>query len=159
MGRSYAGVDWASEKHDVLVCDETGEELLAATFAHDETGLRSLCRALVRHDVQLVAVERPDGLLVERLLDAGLRVLALHPNQVAATRARFRAAGGKSDRFDAFVLCELARTDSHRFRVLEPDSDQTKALRALTRGREELVHARVALCNQLRAELERECVG
>src|SRR5436190_19112382 len=152
---NYAGVDWASEKHDVLIADETGQELLAATFVHDEAGLRSLCRALVRHDVQLVAVERPDGLLVERLLDAGLRVLPMHPNQVAAARARFRAAGGKSDRFDAFVLCELARTDSHRFRVLEPDGDRTKALRALTRTREDLVHARVALSSQLRAELER----
>ena len=79
----------------------------------------------------------------------------MHPNQVAAARARFRAAGGKSDRFDAFVLCELARTDHHRFRVLEPDSDQTKALRALTRAREDLVDTKVALCNQLRAELER----
>jgi len=77
-------VDWASEKHDVLVADAAGEKLLAATFAHDERGLRSLCRALVRLRVQLVAVERPDGLMVERLLDAGLRVLALHPNQVAA---------------------------------------------------------------------------
>lgn len=27
---SYAGVDWASEKHDVLVADAAGEELLAA---------------------------------------------------------------------------------------------------------------------------------
>jgi transposase len=155
MGSNYAGVDWASEKHDVLVCDETGKELFSATFAHDEAGLRSLCRTLVRLKVQLVAIERPDGVLVERLLDAGLRVLALHPNQVAATRPRFRVSGGKSDRFDAFVLCELARTDGHRFRVLEPDSDQTKALRALTRGREDLVQTRVALTNQLRAELER----
>ena len=152
---NYAGVDWAADKHDVLVADEAGEELLAATFAHDEKGLRALCRALVRLKVKLVAIERPDGLLVERLLDAGLRVLALHPNQVAATRARFRVSGGESDRFDAFVLCELARTDSHRFRVLEPDGDETKALRALTRAREDLVHARVALTNQLRAELER----
>ena len=40
---SYAGVDWASEKHDVLVADAAGEELLAATFAHDEEGLRSRC--------------------------------------------------------------------------------------------------------------------
>jgi Methylmalonyl-CoA mutase/Transposase len=55
----------------------------------------------------------------------------------------------------AFVLCELARTDHHRFRVLEPDSDQTKALRALTRAREDLVHTRVGVSNQLRAELER----
>ena len=152
---NYAGIDWAADKHDVLVADEAGEQLLAATFAHDEKGLRALCRSLVRLNVTLVAIERPDGLLVERLLDAGLRVLAIHPNQVAAARARFRASGGKSDRFDAFVLCELARTDNHRFRVLEPDSDQTKALRALTRAREDLVHARVALTNQLRAELER----
>ena len=152
---NYAGVDWASEEHDVLVQDEAGEELLVASFAHDEEGLRSLCRALVRMKVTLVAIERPDGLLVERLLDAGLRLLALHPNQVAAARPRFRAAGGKSDRFDAFVLCELARTDHHRFRVLEPDSDQTKALRTLTRAREDLVQSRVALTNQLRAELER----
>jgi len=90
--------------------------------------LGSLCRQLVRLEVQLVAIERPDGLLVERLLEAGLRVLALHPNQVAAARPRFRASGGKSDRFDAFVLCELARTDHHRFRVLEPDSDETKLI-------------------------------
>src|ERR1700736_6630049 len=155
MGSTYAGVDWASEKHDVLIADETGAEVVAATFAHDEKGITALCRTLVRLDVVLVAIERPDGLLVERLLDAGLRVLALHPNKVAAAGDRFRVSGGKSDRFDAFVLCELARTDHHRFRVLEPDSDQTKALRALTRAREDLVHVRVALSNQLRAELER----
>ena len=102
-----------------------------------------------------MAVERPDGVLVERLLDAGLSVLALHPNQVTAARPRFAVAGGKSDRFDAFVLCELARTDHHRFRRLEPDRDETKALRALTRAREDLVQSRVALANQLRSELER----
>ncbi len=155
MGSRGAGIDWASDKHDVLVCDEVGTEVVAATFAQDEKGLTALCRTLVRMEVTWVAIERPDGLLVERLLDAGLRVLALHPNKVAAARDRFRTAGGKSDRFDAFVLCELARTDHHRFRVLEPDSDQTKAIRALTRAREDLVVARTGIVNQLRAELER----
>src|SRR5436305_357200 len=89
---SYAGVDWASEKHDVLVADAAGEALLTATFAHDEQG-RPLCRQLVRLKVELVAIERPDGLLLERLLDAGLRVLALHPNQVAAARDCASRAG------------------------------------------------------------------
>src|SRR5438552_669709 len=98
-----AGVDWAADKHDMRVADETGEELLAATFAHDERRLRTLCRTLVRLKVELVAIERPDRLLIERLLDAELRILAMHPKQVAAARARFRAASGKSDRFDAFV--------------------------------------------------------
>jgi Transposase len=155
MDCRYAGIDWATEQHDVLVCDEDGGEVLAGTFTHDEKGLSALCRTLVRLDVGLVAIERPDGLLVERLLDAGLRVLALHPNKVAAARDRFRVAGGKSDRFDAFVLSELARTDHHRFRVLEPDSDETKAIRALTRAREDLVATRTGIMNQLRAELER----
>jgi transposase len=154
-----AGIDWASEKHDALIADEAGEEVLAATFPHDERGIVSLCRAMVRHEVDVVAIERPDGVLVERLLDAGVRVLPLHPNQVKAARDRFRASGGKSDRFDRFVLCELARTDRHRFRLLEPDLDETKALRALTRAREDLVSARVALANQLRAELERFWLG
>jgi transposase len=155
MADRYAGIDWATEKHDVLVADERGAALLTATFVHDENGLTAMCRALVRLGVGLVAIERPEGLLVERLLDAGLRVLALHPNKVAAARDRFRVAGGKSDRFDAFVLCELARTDHHRFRVLEPDSDQTKAIRALTRAREDLVENRTGVMNQLRSELER----
>jgi transposase len=155
MGAVCAGVDWAKDSHDVVVADGDGERLWAASVAHDEAGLSRLCRELVRLGVERVAVERPDGLLVERLLDAGLVVIAMHPNQVAAARPRFRPAGGKSDRFDAFVLCELARTDHHRFRVLVPDGDETKALRALTRGRQLLVEQRVALCNQLRAELER----
>jgi transposase len=150
-----AGIDWASEKHDVLIEDPVGEELLAATFAHDEDGVGALCGALACFDVEVVAIERPDGVLVDRLLEAGVRVLALHPNQVKAARDRFRASGGKSDQFDRFVLCELARTDRHRFRLLEPDLDETKALRALIRAREDLVGARVALANQLRAELSR----
>jgi len=78
----------------------------------------------------------------------------VHPNQLAAARDRYRAGGGKSDGFDAYVLAELARTDMHRFRLLEPDSDETKALRALTRTREDLVEQKVALANQLRAQLD-----
>jgi hypothetical protein len=46
------------------------------------------------------ALERPDGLLIERLLDAVLLVLAVHPNQVKASRPRYSFAGGKSDSFD-----------------------------------------------------------
>jgi transposase len=149
-----AGVDWASAEHAVCVVDADGRILGGRRYRHDERGLRALCHRLLELGVERVAVERPDGLLIERLLDAGLSVIAIHPNQVAAMRPRFSAAGGKSDSFDAFVLAELARTDSHRFRVLVPDSDQTKALRALSRAREDLVGHRVALANELRAQLE-----
>lgn len=153
MTRS-AGVDWASEAHEVCVVDGGGKVVLREEVPHDERGIAALCRRLGELEVARVAIERPDGILVERLLGAGLRVLAIHPNQLKAARARYAVAHGKSDRFDAFVLAELARTDAHRFAALAPDSDQTKALRALTRSREDAVGVRVELANQLSAQLE-----
>ncbi|MHB1469645.1 MAG: IS110 family transposase, partial [Solirubrobacteraceae bacterium] len=97
---------------------------------------------------------RPDGLLVGRLLAAANPVHAIHPHHLKAARDRFRAAAGKNDRFDAFVLCELARTDRHRFPTLAPCGDETLAIKTLVRTREDLVKARVALANQLRAQLQ-----
>src|SRR5437763_9918142 len=149
----FAGVDWASGEHAVCVVDERGRILEGKRYRHSEPGIRALCARLVRLGVALVALERPDGLLIERLLDAGLAVVAVHTNQVKAMRPRFSVAGGKSDSFDSFVLAELARTDIHRFRVLVPDSDPTKALRAMTRARDGLVRTRIGLANQLRDQL------
>ncbi len=152
---AISGIDWAQEFHDVRVADlDSGVLLAEQRFAHDEAGITDLVDLLICHHVARVAIERPDGLLVGRLLAAGIPVIALHPNQVAAARDRFRAAAGKSDRFDAFVICELARTDSHRFAALAPSSDETIALRALVRTREDLVAVRVHLANQLRAQLD-----
>jgi transposase len=149
------GLDWAQDHNDIRIADTvSGTLLLEQRFATSELGTAALIDALHHHHVEAVAIEKPDGLLVGRLLAAGLTVLAIHPNQVAAARDRFRAAAGKSDRFDAMVLCELARTDRHRFAALAPLGDETLALRALLRTRQDLVEARVALANQLRAQLQ-----
>lgn len=151
---SCAGVDWASAEHALCVVDGTGRKLAEGLFPHDEAGVRELIARMRALGVVRVAIERPDGLLVERLLGSGLTVLPVHPNMLKASRARYGASGGKSDSFDAFCLAELARTDFHRLRELRPDSDETKALRALTRTREDLVGARVRLANELRAQLD-----
>lgn len=147
------GIDWAAEAHEVCVSEE-GRVVERFSAAHDEQGIAELGCRLARAGVDRVAIERPDGILVERLLAAGIEVLAIHPNQAKAARPRFAVAHGKSDRFDAYVLAELARTDAHRFRALVPDGDETKALKALTRAREDLVGVRVELANQLRAQLQ-----
>jgi transposase len=151
---AICGIDWADEWNDVHIADEAGALIAQRRFAHDEEGISALIALLVEREVRLAAMERPDGLLVGRLLAAAVTVLAIHPNQVKAARERFRAAAGKSDGFDSFVLCELARTDAHRFHALAPSSDETTALKALVRTREDLVEARVALANQLRAQLD-----
>ena len=146
---SYAGVDWAAEKHDVLVADAAGERLLAATFTHDEQGLRSLraagslggCAGGGR------AAGRPAGGAAAGRGAAGAGP-ASQPG--GGGRYRFRASGGKSDRFDAFVLRELARTDHHRFRVLRADLLSDQGAAGDDRGREDW-SALTALVNQLRA--------
>jgi transposase len=154
MQQHTAGLDLASEEHRLVVVDGEGREREQRRVAHSEEGIDALVRRLRELRVARVAIEQPNGLVVDRLLDAGIAVVAVHPNQLAASRDRYRAGGGKSDGFDAYVLAELARTDMHRLGLLEPDSDETKALRALTRTREDLVEQRVALANQLRAQLE-----
>jgi transposase len=150
----FAGIDWASAEHALCVVDEAGRRLRERLVSHDEDEIARLCRELVALGICRVAIERPDGILVDRLLETGIEVIAVHPNQAKAARERYSVARGKSDRFDAFVLAELARTDSHRLRAISPDSDETKALRALVRTREDLVGARVELANQLRAQLQ-----
>jgi transposase len=154
MEETFAGIDWASEEHALCVVEEGGASVAGEFHAHDEAGVSGLIARMGALGVVRVAIERPDGLLVDRLLEAGFTVLPIHPNKLKATRPRYEAAGGKSDGFDAFVLAELARTDSHRHRALRPDSDETKALRALTRTREDLIGARVRLANELRAQLD-----
>ena len=71
-----------------------------------------------------------------------------------ASRPRYRAAAGKCDRGDAYLLADLLRTDGHRFRTLACECDEIRALRALVRTRDDLVAERVALANQLRTLLE-----
>src|SRR5918911_1337058 len=86
--------------------------------------------------------------VVDALLQAGFEVVPIHPNVVKATRPRYRSHGGKSDASDAYLLADLLRTDGHRFKPLAPQNDDIRALRALVRGRDDLIATRVQLANQ-----------
>lgn len=153
----FAGIDWAKDEHAACVIDGTGRVKWRGMVKHTADGLAELCRELrrlARPEELQVAIERPSGLLVDTLVEAGFVVVAVHPNMLKASRPRYAAAQGKTDLGDAFMLADLLRTDGHRLRPLRPASDETKALRALVRGRDDLVAQRVALANQLRALLE-----
>jgi transposase len=154
MTKRFAGLDWASQIHVVCVIDARGSVVLNFEANHDAAGLADLCRRLKAAHVVAVAIERPSGLIVDALLEAGLQVVPIHPNVVKATRPRYRSHGGKSDASDAYLLADLLRTDGHRFKPLTPECDEIRALRALVRGRDDLVAARVQMANQLRSLLD-----
>jgi Transposase len=72
----FAGIDWASEEHAVCVHDDAGRNKAAWAIAHSADGFEDLVRRLGRFGdpAELpVAIERPDGRLVDRLLEAGTR--------------------------------------------------------------------------------------
>ena len=81
-------------------------------------------------------------------------MFVIPPGQVKNLRSRYGSAGNKDDRFDAYVLADVVRTDARRLRPMERDSDQTTALRSTVRARRDLVGHRVAAANQLRAHLQ-----
>lgn len=149
----FAGIDWASQSHSVCVLDTAGRVELRLDLPHNKQGIERLILQLKSFPGIVIAIERPSGLLVDALVEAGLRVVPIHPNVLKASRARYRSAG-KSDPGDAYMLADILRTDGHRFRALEPQSDELRALRALVRTRDDLVDSRVALANQLRSLLE-----
>ncbi|MEX5632108.1 transposase, partial [Parafrankia sp. FMc2] len=62
--------------------------------------------------------------------------------------------GNKDDRFDAYVLADVVRTDRRRLRPLVRDSAATTALRRSVRAHRNLVAHRIAVANQLRAHLQ-----
>ncbi len=153
----HGGLDWGGTSHAVCVIDGAGQVVVRIEVRHDADGLAELLARLrrVAAPAELpVAIERPSGLIVDALVAAGHKVIPIHPNVVRACRPRYRAAGGKSDPGDAYMLADILRTDGHRFRPLMPVSDHIKALRALVRGRDDLVAQRVALANRLRSLLE-----
>jgi transposase len=149
----FAGIDWASQSHAVCVLDAAARVERRLDVPHDKEGIERLIGELKGFAGIAVAIERPSGLLVDALVEAGLQVVPIHPNVLKASRARYRCAG-KSDPSDAYMLADLLRTDGHRFRPLEPQNDEIRALRALVRTRDDLVAERVALANQLRSLLE-----
>lgn len=154
MNTFFAGLDWASATHAVCIIDEQGRIIERLDIAHDASGLAQLQRRLTHYGRPPLAIERPSGLVVDTLLEAGFTVVPIHPNAVKATRPRYRSHGAKSDASDAYLLADLLRTDGHRFQPLAPQSDAIRALRALVRGRDDLVATRVQLANQLRSLLD-----
>ena len=152
--RVCAGVDWAKDDHVVCVVDTDGEAIDRFTVNHTAAGLRRLVARLLKAGVEEVGIERPDGPVIDALLAAELTVLVIAPVQVKNLRSRYGSAGNKDDRFDAYVLADVVRTDRRRLTPLTRSTPAAQALRSSVRARRDLVQHRVAAANQLRAHLQ-----
>jgi transposase len=153
----FVGIDWASATHAVCVQDSTGRRVAAFTVEHTAAGLAGLLRRLAGLGTPAampVGIERPDGRLVDILLEAGHPVVPVKPNAIKTWRDGEVLSGAKSDAGDAEVIAEYLRLRHHRLQLATPYTAQTKALRTVARTRGDLVDMRVAATNQLTALLD-----
>jgi transposase len=159
----YVGIDWAAQTHAVCVLDAAGKIKTRFAVAHTADGFAGLLRRLGRladdrTDVP-VAIERPDGRLVDALLEAGHPVVPVSPNAIKTWREGEVLSGAKSDAGDATVIAEYLRLRCHRLRPTTPYSAETMALRTVVRARGDIVQMRVAATNQLAALLDAHWPG
>ncbi len=159
----YVGIDWATETHAVCVLDAGGRIKSQFVIEHTAAGFADLLRRLGRlstdpADVP-VGIERPDGRLVDALLQAGFPVVPVSPNAIKTWRDGEVLSGAKSDAGDAVVIAEYLRLRAHHLRPVTPYSSATLALRTVVRARDDVVDMRVAATNQLSALLDMHWPG
>jgi transposase len=158
----FVGLDWAAETHSVCVINTEGRTQAQFTVEHSASGIAGLIAKLAQFgdpiDVQ-VGIERPDGRLVDLLLEAGHPVVPVSPNAIKTWREGEVLSGAKSDTGDALVIAEYLRLRAHRLHVVPGYSAETKALRTVVRTRDDLVEMRVAATNQLAAVLDAHWPG
>ena len=158
----YVGLDWAAETHAVCVLDAAGKIVANFPVPHSAEGIAALITRLGRlgePEHIPVGIERPNGRLVDLLLEAGHPVVPVSPNAIKTWREGEVLSGAKSDAGDAAVIAEYLRLRAHRLRVVPGYSPETKALRTVVRTRDDLVAMRVAAANQLAALLDAHWPG
>jgi transposase len=149
----YAGLDWASDHHDLVAVDLQGKVVRQFRIAHTAEGWKELARQLGELGTVAVAVETNQGFTIEQLLACGVTVYPVNPKSAERYRERKAPGGIKNDQLDAWSLADALRLDGHGWKPLAPLDPLIAELRLLTRDEVALIEQRTALVNQLIAAL------
>jgi transposase len=158
LQRYYVGVDWADQSHELYVSDESGRKIKELEVQQTADGFAEVGRWLDESRSQGIelwaAIEKPEGRIVDFLLDHGVVVYPVNPKALDRARDRFRMSQSKSDPFDAYILAEFLRTDHAHLRALQPSSAESQELKMLTRDHQRLVRQKTRLLNQIGTTLK-----
>lgn len=152
------GMDWGRLEQAVCVTDEAGDVVWRGRAGHSGQSLREL----VEHLTSLVSgelgrlqvgLERPDGVIVSTMLDAGIPVSSINPQQMSAFRSRYSSSGAKDDERDALLLSRVLRTDGDCFRKLSAVPAEVTTAGRLARMHGSMTKDMVALSNQVKEVL------
>jgi hypothetical protein len=148
-----AFIDWGRDEQVVRL--RLDDEVVMRKVKHDAKAYRELCDWLlerVEQDPSRVelALERPDGPLVNLAFAYGFQVMAINPKQLSRLRDAYRHSSAKTDETDTEDGLRALEREPECFRLVSPPTAETYELRRVTRHRKKLVSERTSLQNRLK---------
>ena len=151
----WMGVDWGNDSHAACVLDGAGKQIKSFAVEHSEDGLDEMVRTFKQcGSIRGVAVETNHGLVVHKLLQAGITVYPINPKLSDQWRKARSVSESKNDRTDALILADGLRLMHEHLRPLELDDELTRELAMLCRAECGFIQTRTALVLQLQAALK-----
>jgi transposase len=155
---AFVGLDWADQKHDLVLYDAKGGKPQPQQLPHTPEAIDEwACGLRQRFGGRLIAVcfEQSRSAIAYALLKYDFLILfPLPPTRLAAYRESFVSSGAKNDASDATLLLDYLLRHRDQLRHWQPDSPATRELQLLAEARRDAVNQRTRLSNQLTAVLK-----
>jgi transposase len=152
----WVGLDVGKKEHFADALDNDGERLFARAVANSQPDLETLLDRAARHGTPGLVIDQPGSIAQLALAVAARRgtPVAYVPGLVMRRAADLYPGEAKTDRRDAYVLADTARTRRKQVHWLDASSDELLAqLRVLNGFDIDLAADATRLANRLRDAL------
>ncbi len=146
----FVGIDWADTKHDICVLNAQGQIITEFIIPDDPSGYQRFQTYLQTLPSVKLLIERPNGRLVDFLLQNRWSVYVVPPSVSAASRPR----RSKTDRADAYLLATLLKNNHPDCRPILRSSDLCDQLKQVVSAHDRLHRELQRLALQLRYQLK-----
>lgn len=152
----WVGLDVGKESHFADVLDSDGERLFSRAVGNDQADIEAVIDRAARHGVPGLAIDQPGSIAQLILAVAAKREVpvAYIPGLVMRRAADLYPGEAKTDRRDAYIIADTARTRRKQVHWLDAASDELLAqLRVLNGFDTDLAADQTRLTNRLRDAL------
>jgi transposase len=152
----WVGLDVGKETHFADVLDNDGERLFSRTVGNDQADIEMIIERAAKHGTPGLVIDQPGSIAQLILAVAAEREVpvAYVPGLVMRRAADLYPGEAKTDRRDAYIIADTARTRRKQVHWLDTASDELLAqLRVLNGFDTDLAADQTRLANRLRDAL------
>ena len=149
------GLDVGKTGHHACALTNTGERIYDKPLPQDEAARREIFASMQAHGSVLMVVDQPNtigALPIAVARDCGCTVGDL-PDLAMRKAADLYPGRSKTDRRDAFIIADTARTMPHTLRAVDRDDETLVALKMLAGFHDDIVKDATRTKNSLRSVL------